>query len=158
VHKGLNNCTRVFLRQDAICQALESPYSGPYQVLSRREKTLQIGKPLTVSADKVKPAYIFNEIDTVCNPAMFCHNIAACSYPNYAFRSQLTLPRTLQHLNNYLPGCDVGTSHMSDNRRMFVTLKQLVDFLSMVTHKDNVTGVITTIEKTTIFVLSDSTL
>jgi hypothetical protein len=38
VHKDLRNCTRL-LRQDATRRALEPPYSGPYQVLSRREKT-----------------------------------------------------------------------------------------------------------------------
>jgi hypothetical protein len=43
---------------------LEPPYSGPYQVLLRRDKTLQLfvrGKPITVSADRVKPADILNE-------------------------------------------------------------------------------------------------
>jgi hypothetical protein len=61
VHKDLHNCTHVFLRQDATSRALEPPYSGPHKVLSRREKTC--GKPLTVSTDRVKPAYIFNEAD-----------------------------------------------------------------------------------------------
>jgi hypothetical protein len=66
VHKDLHNCKRVFLRQDATRRALEPPYSGPYQVLSRREKTLQLlvrGKPVSVSAERVKPAYVFNEAD-----------------------------------------------------------------------------------------------
>jgi cleavage and polyadenylation specificity factor subunit 1 len=42
VHSDLEKCTRVVLRQDATRRALEPHYSGPYQVLSRREKTLQI--------------------------------------------------------------------------------------------------------------------
>jgi hypothetical protein len=76
VHKDLCNCTHVFLRQDAMHKALEPPYSGPYQVLSRQEKSLNLlvrSKPITVSADRVKPAYIFNEVDfknTDCNPAV----------------------------------------------------------------------------------------
>jgi hypothetical protein len=43
---------------------LEPLYSGPYRLLSRREKTLQIlvrGRPVTVSTDRVKPAYMLNE-------------------------------------------------------------------------------------------------
>jgi hypothetical protein len=54
--------------------AVEPPYNGPYQVLSRREKTLQLlvrEKPVTVSADRVKPAYVLNEADcgsTIFNP------------------------------------------------------------------------------------------
>jgi hypothetical protein len=74
VHKDLHNCTHVFLRQDATRRALEPPYSGPYQVLSWREKTLQLivrGKPVTVSADRVKPVYVLNEADcgsTIFNP------------------------------------------------------------------------------------------
>jgi cleavage and polyadenylation specificity factor subunit 1 len=42
VHKDFHNCTHVFLRQDATRRALDPPYNGPYQVLSRREKTLQL--------------------------------------------------------------------------------------------------------------------
>jgi hypothetical protein len=75
VHKDLHNCTHVFLRQDTTHQVLEPPYRGPYQVLSRREKTLQLlmrGKPVTMSADRVKPAYVLNETDcgsTTFNPS-----------------------------------------------------------------------------------------
>jgi cleavage and polyadenylation specificity factor subunit 1 len=42
VYKDLYNCTNVFLRQDTTRQALEPPYSGPYQVISRKEKTLRL--------------------------------------------------------------------------------------------------------------------
>jgi hypothetical protein len=60
VHSDLEKCTQIFLPQDATCRALEPPYSGPYQVLSWRAKTLQLlvrRRPVTVSADKVKPTY-----------------------------------------------------------------------------------------------------
>jgi hypothetical protein len=60
VHSYLERCTHVFLRQDTTRRTtLEPPYSGPYQVLSRREKTLR-GRPVIVSTDRVKPAYILN--------------------------------------------------------------------------------------------------
>jgi hypothetical protein len=66
VHSALDKCTHVFLRQDATRRALEPPYSGPYKVLSRRDKTLKLlvrGRPVTVSADRVKPAYSLNRTD-----------------------------------------------------------------------------------------------
>jgi hypothetical protein len=74
VHKDLHNYTHVFLHQDATRQALESPYSGPYHVLSLRKETLQLlvrGKPITVSAGRVKPSYVLNKTDygsTTFNP------------------------------------------------------------------------------------------
>jgi hypothetical protein len=66
MHSDLEKCIHVFLRQDRMCGALEPPYSGPYQVLSWRDKTKQLlvcGRPITVSADRVKPAYICNGMD-----------------------------------------------------------------------------------------------
>jgi hypothetical protein len=63
VHSALEKCTHVFLCQDAMRHALEPPYSGPYKVLSRRDKTLQLlvcGRPVTISTDRVKPAFILN--------------------------------------------------------------------------------------------------
>jgi hypothetical protein len=71
VHSALEECTNVFLRQDATRRALEPPYSGPYQVLSRRDKTLQLlvgGRPVTLSSDRVKAAYILNETNRGNNP------------------------------------------------------------------------------------------
>jgi cleavage and polyadenylation specificity factor subunit 1 len=76
VHKELHTCTHVFLRQDANRLALEPPYSGLYRVISRREKTLRLlvgGNTITVSTDRVKAAYIFNEADSTrsdSNPAV----------------------------------------------------------------------------------------
>jgi hypothetical protein len=63
VHSDLDTCTHVFLRQNALRRALEPPYSGQYWILSRRDKMLGLlvcGKPVTVSTDRVKPAYILN--------------------------------------------------------------------------------------------------
>jgi hypothetical protein len=71
VHKDIEKCTHVFLRQDATCWALEPLYSSTYQVLSRRDKTLQLvvcRRPVTVSTDRVKPAYILNETYLRNNP------------------------------------------------------------------------------------------
>jgi hypothetical protein len=94
-----------------MCRALEPPYSGPYQLLSRKDKRLQLlkrCKPVTVLTDRVKAAYIFIEADfrnTFCNPvakATSTTDYAASSYPNYVSRSPHPLPHTLQHLSNHL--------------------------------------------------------
>jgi hypothetical protein len=71
VHKDIDKCTHVFLHQDATRRALEPPYSGPYQALSLRDKTLQLlvrGRPVTVSTDRVKAAYILYETNRGDNP------------------------------------------------------------------------------------------
>jgi hypothetical protein len=63
VQSDLEKCTHVFLQQGTPRPDLEPPYSGPYHVLSRRKKTLQLlvrGRPITASADRVKPNYILN--------------------------------------------------------------------------------------------------
>jgi cleavage and polyadenylation specificity factor subunit 1 len=67
VHKDLADSTHIFLRQDAVRRPLEPPYRGPYKVLARTKKTLKIainGRPVTVSTDRVKPAYIMAEPDS----------------------------------------------------------------------------------------------
>jgi hypothetical protein len=66
VHSDLEKCTHAFLRQDTTPRALEHLYSGPYQVLSWRQKILQLlvcGRPVTVSTDRIKLAYILNGTD-----------------------------------------------------------------------------------------------
>jgi hypothetical protein len=71
MHSDLKKCTHVFLYQDATHRALEPPYSSPYQFLSWRGKTLQLllrRRPVTVSTDRVKPAYILNETNCGNNP------------------------------------------------------------------------------------------
>jgi hypothetical protein len=72
------------------------------------------GKPVTVSADRVKPAYVLKEAD--CGSTIF--NLSASvapgisSYTDYTLRSPRSLSRTLEYLNNILRrGGDVGTSH-----------------------------------------------
>lgn len=64
VFKDLATSSYVFLRQDAVRSSLQPPYSGPFQVLERNDKVYKIlvkGKPVTVSIDRLKPAYILTE-------------------------------------------------------------------------------------------------
>ncbi|GBN84551.1 Transposon Tf2-6 polyprotein [Araneus ventricosus] len=65
VHKELNNCSHVFLRQDRLTKSLVSPYSGPHLVVSRTSKhfTIHVGsRQQTVSIDRLKPAFQLAEI------------------------------------------------------------------------------------------------
>lgn len=64
VHKDLESCTHVFVRNDAIRKPLEQPYSGPYRIIKRTDKvfTLDInGKIKVLSIDRLKPAFMFND-------------------------------------------------------------------------------------------------
>ncbi|XP_023723927.1 uncharacterized protein LOC111873434 [Cryptotermes secundus] len=116
VHRDLGNCTQFFLRQDAGRRALEPHYRGPYQVFTRRGKTMQIlvrDRPVTVSTDRVKPAYMLNESShethTTFNPTT---TAARASSPNtfktlrtsYALRTSNPPPCSLQQLSRDLRG------------------------------------------------------
>lgn len=61
VHKDLKTCNHVFIRVDRVKKQLESPYDGPFRVIARSEKYFTIlikNKNVTVSIDRLKPAYI----------------------------------------------------------------------------------------------------
>ena len=61
VHKDLKETTHVFLRQDAVRRALEPPYSGPYKVMPRSDKSYDVsinGRTIKISIDRLKPAYL----------------------------------------------------------------------------------------------------
>lgn len=63
VHKELSTTSHVFLRQDAVRRSLQSPYTGPFEVLERHDKYFKInykGKPINVSIDRIKPAHLIN--------------------------------------------------------------------------------------------------
>lgn len=61
IFKELTNADHVFLRDDTSRSPLQPVYSGPHKVLERGDKTFKIllkGKPVVVSMDRLKPAYI----------------------------------------------------------------------------------------------------
>lgn len=65
VHPELKTCSHVFLRVDKVSPPLSQPYTGPHAVLSRETKSITIdlnGKKSCVSLDRVKPAFIFNDL------------------------------------------------------------------------------------------------
>lgn len=78
IFKDLATATHVMLRDDTVRRSMQPPYSGPHKVLSRAEdgKTLSIevkGKHLTVSVDRLKPAFVENTSSPVPAPAPTPH-------------------------------------------------------------------------------------
>ena len=60
----LHTCSHVFLRVDSVRPSMKPPYTGPYRVVSRSNKTMTIesgGQKQTVSLDRVKPAFILED-------------------------------------------------------------------------------------------------
>jgi hypothetical protein len=59
VPQALKDCSKVWVRIDRVRKPLEAPYEGPFQVISRSDKTLRIknfaGQESTISIDRAKP-------------------------------------------------------------------------------------------------------
>ncbi|KAL0810588.1 hypothetical protein ABMA28_010705 [Loxostege sticticalis] len=76
IFKDLSTCSHVFLRDDTVRGALQPAYTGPYKVLDRGNKTFKLeikGKPVTVTMDRLKPAYILspeNEVKSNESPSV----------------------------------------------------------------------------------------
>lgn len=67
IYKDLWTCENVFLREDASHGSLQPAYRGPFKVIDRNNKTFKINvqdKIITVSINRLKPAYIFKEDHT----------------------------------------------------------------------------------------------
>ncbi|XP_026481841.1 uncharacterized protein LOC113389018 [Ctenocephalides felis] len=61
IFQDLKTSTHVFLRNDTVRKSLQPPYSGPYKVIDRSDKTFTIQKAtqnIKASIDRVKPAYM----------------------------------------------------------------------------------------------------
>ncbi|GFV29531.1 uncharacterized protein TNCV_4489851 [Trichonephila clavipes] len=68
VSKDLATCSHVFLRTDSLRKGLQPPYEGPYKVVDRTEKVFRIlrhGKEVSVSINRLKPAYIPKESEDI---------------------------------------------------------------------------------------------
>ncbi|XP_055645493.1 uncharacterized protein LOC129782089 [Toxorhynchites rutilus septentrionalis] len=63
-NKDLHSCKYVFVRNDSVRPSLSSPYEGPFEVVSRKDKFFKVnikGRSVNVSVDRLKPAYTFEE-------------------------------------------------------------------------------------------------
>lgn len=64
IFKDLATSSHVYLREDALRGSLQPAYTGPHLVLERGDKTFKLlikNKPVKVSIDRIKPAYILDE-------------------------------------------------------------------------------------------------
>jgi transposase InsO family protein len=67
VYKDLSSCSHVFLREDSVRSSLQPAYTGPHEVIERSSKVFKIrnkNKIVSVSVDRLKPAYILSTTDT----------------------------------------------------------------------------------------------
>ncbi|XP_037928994.1 uncharacterized protein LOC119663555 [Teleopsis dalmanni] len=68
LQKELQHATHVFLRDDSVRPPLKTPYDGPFKVVRRSDKTYDLlikGKPVRVSVDRVKAAFLSSENEDV---------------------------------------------------------------------------------------------
>lgn len=66
IYKDLSSATHVFLRDCTAGGGLKPAYSGPHKVIERGDKVFRIvvnGKQVTVSIDRIKPAFILRDPD-----------------------------------------------------------------------------------------------
>lgn len=64
IFRDLATTSHVFVRIDRTKKLLEQPYDGPFPVVSRGDKTMLVninGRKVTISIDRLKPAYTSNE-------------------------------------------------------------------------------------------------
>lgn len=93
IFKELAKCSHAFLREGPILKALQPPYTGPHEVLNRDHKTITLkirNEPNEVSIDRVKPAFVIQEIST---PVPASLPVPVSSYiPTSQTTSSSTLP------------------------------------------------------------------
>lgn len=64
IPKDLRSCKSVFVRIDSVKRPLEHPYEGPFPVIERYEKFMDInihGEKRRISIDRIKPAFVCEE-------------------------------------------------------------------------------------------------
>ena len=99
VPRELSSCTHIFLRNDMVRTPLQPPYSGPFRVLTRTDKTVTIdkeGKREVVSIDRVKPAFMEDSSDppVIANPPVPSHVAEQVSQVPDASTPPTELPST----------------------------------------------------------------
>lgn len=70
VQRELMNSSHVFVRNDTVRPALQCPYNGPFEVIKRNDKFFKIkikDKPVTISIDRLKPAFLETTSDDQTN-------------------------------------------------------------------------------------------
>ncbi|GBP35535.1 hypothetical protein EVAR_17396_1 [Eumeta japonica] len=101
IFKDLATCSHVFLRDCTVGGSLKAAYTGPFEILQRKDKVFTIlvnGKKVTVSIDRIKPAYI---LSTPHNThTTLSHSTAHTTLPNPTTRIQSHIPHTSPDTKN----------------------------------------------------------
>ena len=66
IFKDLATAEQVFVRHDGPKAILQCPYEGPFQVVSRSDKTFVVrirGRDVTITIDRLKPAYVMADVE-----------------------------------------------------------------------------------------------
>lgn len=67
VHKDMDSCSHVFIRNDGVKRSLQSNFDGPFEVISKNPKYFLgnvKGKHKQISLDRLKPMFTMNKITT----------------------------------------------------------------------------------------------
>ena len=77
----LKTCSHIFVKQDPIKPNLTPPYSGPYLVVSRTDKTFRVlnnDRIMSVAINNVKPCFQLNNAEDVsAETPIFCESASA---------------------------------------------------------------------------------
>lgn len=107
IYKDLATCSHIFLRDDSVKGALQPSYSGPYEVVQRKDKTFKVrvkGKVVTVSVDRIKPAYILSNMSSSNETPSTSNLPSKESSPTIVPKKKVTLyGREVKKTNFYRP-------------------------------------------------------
>ena len=109
IFKDLATCSHVFLRDCTIGGSLKPAYTGPFEVVQREDKVFTIlvnGKKVTVSIDRIKPAYILSDPETTSNTLVTPQNFTKYTHNH-------TLKNTQNPLTN---SSHTDTPHIEDRK------------------------------------------
>ncbi|XP_025263430.1 uncharacterized protein LOC112637596 [Camponotus floridanus] len=116
VFKDLATSEEVFIRHDGLKQPLQQPYDGPYKVIKRAEKTFVVrinGRDVTVSIDRLKPAYIMADDPVVSQDGS---NVEDAPGPSGKDTVITDLPDTQRHTQQK-PALGNSTKHVTKSGR-----------------------------------------
>ncbi|GFX14042.1 transposon Tf2-6 polyprotein [Trichonephila clavipes] len=108
----LKSCSHVFLRIDSVQPPLSKNYTGPHKVIRRTDKVFTLlinGKRKTVSIDRVKPAYVWDDTDDI--------PLTGISKQQTDETDQHSKDKTMSHINKVEPQSNEKTVNKTRSGR-----------------------------------------
>lgn len=102
IYDDLKSCTHIFIRVDAVKTPLQSPYEGPFKIISRANdlKTFEIlvrNKKRTINVNRLKPAFSESSCDSFVQNPVTTSNVSS---------------KTHRKVKLKIPECDSNTSNV----------------------------------------------